>query len=74
MASRKLKVIYFYGERTDTFQFIPKGITLRLLLHQIDGFKIEHEINVDDDCVVQWIHYNKKGYGCGSFAGMKTTI
>lgn len=74
MTSRKLKVNSYYGERAGPFEFIPKGITLRLLLYQVSGFKIEHEISVDDDCVVQWIHYNKKGCGCGSFAGMKTTI
>jgi hypothetical protein len=74
MTSRKLRIEGYYGQRTGTFDFIPDGIFLRLLLHRVDGFKIEHDINVDNNEVSQWIHYNKKGCGCGSFAGMKTTI
>lgn len=65
----------YYGQKTDVpFNFIPDGICLRLLLHLEDGFKIEHDINVDNENVKQYIHYNKPQYGCGSFAEIKEYI
>ena len=75
MTIRKLKTMGYYGQKTDVpFNFIPDGIRLRLLLHQEDGFKIEHDIDVDNENVTQYIHYNKPQCGCGSFAGIREFI
>jgi hypothetical protein len=75
MTIRKLKTMGYYGQKTDVpFNFIPDGIRLRLLLHQEDGFKIEHDIDVDNENVTQYIHYNKPQRGCGSFAGIRGSI
>lgn len=72
---RKLKIMGYYGQKTDVpFNFIPDGIHLRLLLHQEDGFKIEHDIDVDNENVTQYIHYNKPQCGCGSIEGYRDHI
>ena len=75
MTRRKIKTMGYYGQKTDVpFDFIPDGIHLRLLLHQEDGFEIEHDIDVDNEKVTQYIHYNKPQYGSGSFAGIRESI
>ena len=75
MIRHKIKTMGYYGQKTDVpFNFIPDGIHLRLLLHQEDGFKIEHDIDVDNEKVTQYIHYNKPQHGCGSFAGIRGSI
>jgi len=75
MSQRKLRITGYYGHKTDTpFNFIPNGIHLSLLLHRVDGFKIEHDIDVDDEMILQFIDYNKAGCGCGSMAGMRELI
>ena len=75
MSKRKIKTIGYYGQKTYVpFNFIPDGIKLRLLLHREDGFNIEHDINVDNEKVTQFLHYNKTQHGCGSFAGIMGLI
>jgi len=47
MTRRKLRIVGYYGQRTDTpFNFIPDGIKLKMLLHKEEDFKIEHDINI----------------------------
>ena len=68
MTKRKLKTSGYYGKKTDVpFNFIPDGI-------REEGFNIEHDINVDNEKVTQFIHYNKPQHGCGSFAGIRGFI
>jgi len=75
MTQRKLRIVGYYGQHTDTpFLFIPDGIYLKLLLHTVDGFKIQHELNIDNEQVSQYIGYNKPACGCGSVFGMKEAI
>ena len=75
MTERKIRIDGYFGQRTEKpMKFIPRGIFLKLLLHKEDGFKIEHDMIVDDETVKQFIHYNKPQHGCGSFAGIMELI
>ena len=75
MTQRKVRITGYYGQRTGVpFNFIPDGIYLKLLLHRVEGFKIEHDINVDGNHITQFIHYFKPICGCGSMCGMGALI
>lgn len=75
MTQRKTRITGYYGKYTNIpFNFIPDGICLKLLLYIVDGFKIQHELNIDNEHVTQFIGYNKPAGGCGSVFGMKESI
>jgi hypothetical protein len=75
ITQRKIRVSGYYGERTTApFRFIPEGIYLKLLLYNDNGFKIEHDMIIDNQSITQFIHYNKPHRGCGSLEGQRDYI
>ena len=75
MTIRKLKTMGYYGQKTDVpFNFIPDGIHLRLLLHREGKCNIEHDIDVDNENVTQYIHYYTPQCCCGCLVGAQCTI
>lgn len=66
--SGKLRIIGISGkfDKPNSLKLIPITFMLRVHLLIDNGFKISHDINVDENCICEWIHYDKKRTGCGS--------